>query len=157
MVRPGERIPVDGVVEGQTSVDESMITGESLPVDKMEGDEVIGATVNTTESIKFRTTKIGKDTALAQIVSLVQDAMGSKAPIARLAGVVSSYFVLTVMIISVLTFLAWFNFGPEPRVPFAVVTAVTVLVIACPCAVGLAVPMSMTGGLGKAAEHGVLI
>ena len=158
MVRPGERIPVDGVVvEGQTSIDESMITGESLPVDKTEGDEVIGATVNTTGSIKFRATKVGKDTALAQIVSLVQDAMGSKAPIARLADVVSSYFVPTVMIISVLTFLAWFNFGPTPQVPFAVVTAVTVLVIACPCAVGLAVPMSMTGGLGKAAEHGVLI
>lgn len=158
VVRPGEKIPVDGViVEGQSAVDESMVTGESLPVDKQPGDEVIGGTVNTTGSFKFRATKVGKDTALAQIVKMVQDAMGSKAPIARLADVVSSYFVPAVMIIAILTFLAWLNFGPSPAVAYAVVTAVTVLIIACPCAVGMAVPMSLVAGLGKAAEHGVLI
>jgi Cu+-exporting ATPase len=134
-----------------------MVTGESLPVDKKPGDEVIGATVNTTGSFKFTATKVGKDTALAQIVKMVQDAMGSKAPIARLVDVVSSYFVPTVMIIAILTFLVWFNFGPSPALAFAVVTAVTVLIIACPCAVGMAVPMSLVAGVGKGAEHGVLI
>ena len=158
VVRPGEKIPVDGVIEeGHSAVDESMITGESLPIDKKMGDEVIGATVNTTGSFKFRATKVGKDTALAQIVKMVQDAMGSKAPIARLVDVVASYFVPTVMIIAVLTFLIWFNFGPSPALAFGIVTAVTVLIIACPCAVGMAVPMSLVAGVGKAAEHGVLI
>ncbi|MCL6526364.1 MAG: heavy metal translocating P-type ATPase [Thermaceae bacterium] len=158
VVRPGEKIPVDGVMlEGQSAIDESMVTGESLPVDKKPGDEVIGATVNTTGAFKFEATKVGKDTALAQIVKMVQDAMGSKAPIARLVDVVSSYFVPAVMILSILTFLVWFNFGPSPALAFAVVTAVTVLIIACPCAVGMAVPMSLVAGLGKAAEHGVLI
>jgi P-type Cu+ transporter len=158
IVRPGEKIPVDGVIEeGHSAVDESMITGESLPVDKNIGDEIIGATVNSTGSFKFRATKIGKDTALAQIVKMVQDAMGSKAPIARLVDVVSGYFVPAVMIISVLAFLAWFNFGPSPAITFAVVTAVTVLIIACPCAVGMAVPLSLVAGVGKGAEHGVLI
>jgi P-type Cu+ transporter len=158
VVRPGEKIPVDGViVEGRSSLDESMITGESLPVDKAVGDEVVGATMNTTGSFKFRTTRIGKDTALAQIVKMVQDAMGSKAPIARLVDVVSGYFVPTVMILSILTFLAWFNFGPTQALAFGVVTAVTVLIIACPCAVGMAVPMSLVAGVGKGAEHGVLI
>lgn len=158
VVRPGDKIPVDGeIVEGRSAVDESMVTGESLPVDKHIGDEVIGATVNTTGSFKFRATKVGKDTALAQIVKMVQDAMGSKAPIARLVDVVSGYFVPAVMIIAVLTFLVWFNFGPSPALAFAVVTAVTVLIIACPCAVGMAVPMSLVAGVGKAAEHGVLI
>ena len=158
VVRPGEKIPVDGViVEGTSAIDESMVTGESLPVDKEVGDEVIGATVNTTGSFRFRATKVGKDTALAQIVKLVQNAMGSKAPIARLADVVSGYFVPIVMIIAIITFLAWFNFGPTPALAFAVVAAVTVLIIACPCAVGMAVPLSMVAGLGKAAEQGVLI
>jgi Cu+-exporting ATPase len=158
VVRPGEKIPVDGeIAEGSSAIDESMVTGESLPVDKQVGDEVIGATVNTTGSFKFRATKVGKDTALAQIVKLVQNAMGSKAPIARLADVVSGYFVPTVMIIAIITFLAWFNFGPAPALAFAVVAAVTVLIIACPCAVGMAVPLSMVAGLGKAAEQGVLI
>jgi Cu+-exporting ATPase len=158
VVRPGDKIPVDGeIVEGRSAVDESMVTGESLPVDKKAGDEVIGATVNTTGSFKFKAIKVGKDTALAQIVKMVQDAMGSKAPIARLVDVVSGYFVPAVMIISVLTFLVWFNFGPSPALAFAVVTAVTVLIIACPCAVGMAVPMSLVAGVGKAAEHGVLI
>jgi Cu+-exporting ATPase len=158
IVRPGDKIPVDGeIVEGRSAVDESMVTGESLPVDKVVGDEVIGATVNTTGSFKFRATKVGKDTALAQIVKLVQDAMGSKAPIARLVDVVSGYFVPTVMIISILTFMVWFTFGPSPVLAFAVVTAVTVLIIACPCAVGMAVPLSLVAGVGKGAEHGVLI
>jgi len=158
VVRPGEKIPVDGVIaEGRSAVDESMITGESLPVDKNPGDEVIGATMNTTGSFKFQATKVGKDTALAQIVKMVQDAMGSKAPIARMVDVVSSYFVPAVMILAVLTFLAWFNFGPAPALAFAVVTGVTVLIIACPCAVGMAVPMSLVAGVGKGAEHGVLI
>jgi Cu+-exporting ATPase len=158
LVRPGDRIPVDGeIVEGRSSVDESMITGESLPVDKSKGDEVIGATVNTTGSFKFRATKVGKDTALAQIVELVQSAMGSKAPIARLVDVISGYFVPLVMITAILTFLVWFNFGPMPALAYAVVTAVTVLIIACPCAVGMAVPLSLVAGVGKGAEHGVLI
>lgn len=158
VVRPGDKIPVDGeIVEGHSALDESMVTGESLPVDKKAGDEVIGATVNTTGSFKFRATKVGKDTALAQIVKMVQDAMGSKAPIARLVDVVSGYFVPTVMIIAILTFLAWFNFGPSQALAFAIVTAVTVLIIACPCAVGMAVPMSLVAGVGKGAEHGVLI
>ncbi len=158
MVRPGDKIPVDGeIVEGRSAVDESMVTGESLPVDKAVGDEVIGATVNTTGSFKFRATKVGKDTALAQIVKLVQSAMGSKAPIARLVDVISGYFVPTVMIIAILTFLAWYNFGPVPALAYAVVTAVTVLIIACPCAIGMAVPLSLVAGVGKGAEHGVLI
>lgn len=158
LVRPGDKIPVDGeIVEGRSAVDESMVTGESLPVDKTVGDDVIGATVNTTGAFKFRATKVGKDTALAQIVKLVQDAMGSKAPIARLVDVIAGYFVPTVMIIAILTFLVWFNFGPSPASAYAVVTAVTVLIIACPCAVGMAVPLSLVAGVGKGAEHGVLI
>ena len=158
VVRPGDKVPVDGIIaEGQSALDESMLTGESLPVDKKPGDEVIGATMNTTGSFKFRATKVGKDTALAQIVKMVRDAMGSKAPIARLVDVVSGYFVPAVMITSIVTFLIWFNFGPAPSLAFAVVTAVTVLIIACPCAVGMAVPMSLVAGVGKAAEHGVLI
>jgi len=158
IVRPGEKIPVDGVIiEGRSALDESMVTGESLPVDKQVGDEVIGATVNTTGSFKFRATKVGKDTALAQIVKLVQDAMGTKPPIARLVDRVSYYFVPTVMIIAVLSFMIWFTFGPSPALAFAIVTSVTVLIIACPCAIGMAVPLSLVGGVGKAAEHGVLI
>jgi Cu+-exporting ATPase len=158
VVRPGEKIPVDGeIIKGYSTVDESLVTGESLPIDKKVGDEVVGATLNTTGSFNFRATKVGKDTALAQIVKMVQDAMGSKAPIARLVDVVSSYFVPTVMIISIFTFLVWFNFGPSPALSFAIVTAVTVLIIACPCAVGMAVPMSLVAGVGKGAEHGVLI
>lgn len=158
VVRPGEKIPVDGeIVKGYSTVDESLVTGESLPIDKKVGDEVVGATLNTTGTFNFRATKVGKDTALAQVVKMVQDAMGSKAPIARLVDVVSSYFVPTVMIFSILTFLIWFNFGPSPAVSFAIVTAVTVLIIACPCAVGMAVPMSLVAGVGKGAEHGVLI
>ncbi len=158
IVRPGEKVPVDGVViEGRSSLDESMITGEPIPVEKNPGDEVIGGTINKTGAFRFRATRVGKDTALAQIVKLVQQAQGTKPPIARLADVVSGYFVPTVMIIAILAFLAWFNIGPEPRLAYALVAAVTTLVIACPCALGLATPMSVMVGVGKAAEYGVLI
>ncbi len=157
-VRPGEKVPVDGIlVEGSSAVDESMLTGESLPVSKKPGDEVIGATLNKTGAFKFRATKVGKDTALAQIVKMVQDAQNSKAPIARMADTVSGYFVPVVMILAVLTFVAWFDFGPQPQLVYALVTAVTVLIIACPCALGLATPMSLMVGIGKGAENGILI
>jgi P-type Cu+ transporter len=158
LVRPGEKVPVDGrVLEGESAVDESIVTGESVPVDKKAGDEVIGSSVNKTGAFTFRATKVGADTALARIVQMVEQAQSSKPPIGRLVDKVSSYFVPTVMILAVLTFLAWFNFGPEPVVNHAVVTMVAVLVIACPCALGLATPISLMVGVGKAAEHGVLI
>jgi Cu+-exporting ATPase len=158
LVRPGEKVPVDGViVEGSSAIDESMVTGESMPVEKREGDEVIGATINKTGSFKFEATKVGKDTALAQIVKMVQEAQGSKAPIARLVDVVAGYCVPTVMVIAVFSFVIWFNLGPSPALAFAIVAAVTVLIIACPCALGLATPMSLMVGVGKAAENGVLI
>ncbi|MFQ5436909.1 MAG: heavy metal translocating P-type ATPase, partial [Anaerolineae bacterium] len=157
-VRPGEKVPVDGViVEGSSTLDESMLTGESLPVSKKADDEVIGATLNKTGAFKFRATKVGKDTALAQIVKMVQDAQNSKAPIARLADTISGYFVPVVMILAVITFVIWFDFGPQPQLVFALVTAVTVLIIACPCALGLATPMSLMVGVGKGAENGILI
>ncbi|MCG3141696.1 MAG: Copper-transporting P-type ATPase [Anaerolineae bacterium] len=157
-VRPGEKVPVDGViVEGSSAVDESMLTGESLPVSKKQGDEVIGSTINKTGAFKFRTTKVGKDTALAQIVKMVQDAQNSKAPIARLADTVSGYFVPIVMILAVWTFVIWFVIGPQPQLVYALVTSVTVLIIACPCALGLATPMSLMVGIGKGAENGILI
>ena len=157
-VRPGEKVPVDGVIlEGNSAVDESMLTGESLPVSKQAGDEVIGATLNKTGAFKFRTTKVGKDTALAQIVKMVEDAQNSKAPIARLADTISGYFVPIVMILAVLTFVAWFNFGPQSQLVYALVTSVTVLIIACPCALGLATPLSLMVGIGKGAENGILI
>ncbi|MBI3160090.1 MAG: heavy metal translocating P-type ATPase [Chloroflexi bacterium] len=158
LVRPGEKIPVDGeIVAGSSAVDESMLTGESLPVSKGPGDEVIGATFNKTGAFRFRATKVGKDTALAQIVKMVREAQNSKAPIARLADVVSGYFVPAVMIIAILTFVVWFDFGPEPRLIFSLIAAVTVLIIACPCALGLATPMSLMVGIGKGAENGILI
>jgi Cu+-exporting ATPase len=158
LVRPGEKVPVDGrVVGGESAVDESVVTGESVPVDKRPGDHVTGASVNKTGAFTFRATKVGADTALAHIVRLVEQAQSSKPPIGRLVDKVSSYFVPSVMIVAVLTFLAWFNFGPEPAVNHAVVTMVAVLVIACPCALGLATPISLMVGVGKAAEHGVLI
>ncbi len=158
LVRPGEKVPVDGIlVEGSSAVDESMLTGESLPVSKKTGDEVIGATINKTGAFKFRATKVGKDTALAQIVKMVQDAQNSKAPIARMADTVSGYFVPVVMILAVITFIIWFDFGPQPQVIYALITAVTVLIIACPCALGLATPMSLMVGVGKGAENGILI
>ena len=158
IVRPGEKIPVDGVVvEGLSSVDESMLTGESLPVEKGPEDEVFGATINKTGSFRFRATKIGKDSALAQIIRLVQDAQGSKAPIQRLADVIASYFVPAVLVIALGTFAVWLIFGPEPAFSFALLNAVAVLIIACPCALGLATPTAIMVGTGKGAEHGVLI
>jgi Cu+-exporting ATPase len=157
-VRPGEKLPVDGVIlEGSSAVDESMITGESLPVSKKSGDEVIGATLNKTGAFQFKATKVGKDTTLAQIVKMVQDAQNSKAPIARLADTISGYFVPIVMILAILTFVIWFDLGPQPGLVYALVTAVSVLIIACPCALGLATPMSLMVGIGKGAENGILI
>src|ERR687894_364608 len=135
LVRPGEKVPVDGtILEGESAVDESVVTGESVPVDKRAGDHVIGSSVNKTGAFTFRATKVGADTALAQIVEMVQRAQNSKPPIGRLVDKISSLFVPSVMIISILTFLAWFNFGPDPAVNHAVVTMVAALVIACPCA-----------------------
>ncbi len=158
LVRPGEKVPVDGrILEGESAVDESVVTGESVPADKRPGDYVTGASVNKTGAFTFRATKVGADTALARIVRMVEEAQSSKPPIGRLVDKVSSYFVPVVMIVAVLTFLAWFNFGPEPVVNHALVTMVAVLVIACPCALGLATPISLMVGVGKAAEHGVLI
>ncbi len=158
IVRPGEQIPVDGIViEGRSSIDESMITGEPIPVEKNADDEVIGSTLNKTGVFKFYASRVGKDTALAQIVKLVQQAQGTRPPIARLADVVSGYFVPAVLIIAIAAFLVWFNLGPDPRLTFALVAAVTTLIIACPCALGLATPMSVMVGVGKSAEHGVLI
>ena len=158
-VRPGEKVPVDGaIVEGRSTLDESMLTGESIPVGKGPGDEVIGATINTTGSFVFRATKVGEDTTLAQIVRLVEDAQGSKAPMQRLADTVSGYFVPIVLVISLLTFLGWYFFGPEANsTTLAITTAIAVLVIACPCALGLAAPTAIMVGTGKAAENGVLI
>ena len=158
LVRPGEKIPVDGeVLDGASAVDESMITGESIPVEKHAGDEVIGATLNKTGSFRFRATKVGKDTALASIIRMVQDAQGSKAPIQRVVDAVAGYFVPAVMILAVLAFVAWYDFGPDPRIVYATIVLVTTLIIACPCALGLATPTSLTVGIGKGAEHGILI
>jgi Cu+-exporting ATPase len=157
-VKPGEKIPVDGVVlEGHTSIDESMLTGEPMPAEKAEEDEVVAGTLNKSGMILFRATRVGKDTALAQIINMVKRAQNSKPPIGRLADVISAFFVPVVMITSVLSALAWLNFGPEPAIAFAIVSATTVLIIACPCALGLATPMSVMVGVGKAAEAGVLI
>jgi Cu+-exporting ATPase len=158
VVRPGEKVPVDGVVtDGSSSIDESMITGESIPVEKGEGDEVIGATLNKTGSFTFEATKVGKDTALANIIRMVQDAQGSKAPIQRVVDQVAAYFVPTVMILGILAFMVWYNVGPDPRIVYAFIVLVTTLIIACPCALGLATPTSLTVGIGKGAENGILI
>lgn len=156
LVRPGEKIPVDGeVVGGSSTVDESMVTGESLPVQKQVGDEVIGATLNKTGSFQFRATRIGKDTFLAQIVKLVQQAQGSKAPIQRLADRVTAWFVPVVIAIALLTFILWFNL--TGNITMALITTVGVLIIACPCALGLATPTSIMVGTGKGAENGILV
>lgn len=157
-VRPGEKVPVDGVVQdGRSTLDESMLTGESLPVEKGPGDEVIGATLNRTGSFVFRATKVGRDTALAQIVRLVEEAQGSKAPIQRLADTIAGYFVPAVLALAALTFVGWLILGPEPRLTLALQAAIAVLIIACPCALGLATPTAIMVGTGKAAEYGVLI
>jgi P-type Cu+ transporter len=157
-VRPGEKISVDGdVVEGHTSVDESMLTGEPMPVEKTEGGQVVAGTINKSGSIVFKATRIGKDTALAQIINMVKRAQNSKPPIGRLADVISAYFVPVVMIVAVMSAMVWLNFGPSPAIAYAIVSATTVLIIACPCALGLATPMSVMVGVGKAAEAGVLI
>ncbi len=158
VVRPGEKIPVDGeVVDGQSSIDESMVTGEPIPATKRLGDAVIGATINRTGAFRFRATRVGRDTMLAQIIKLVQQAQGSKAPIQRLADAVSSYFVPAVIGIAIWSFVAWFVFGPQPVLTSALVAAVTVLIIACPCTLGLATPLSVMVGTGKGAEQGILI
>ena len=157
-IRPGDKIPVDGVVvDGSTNIDESMLTGEPIPVAKQVGDTLATGTRNKTGSILFKATRVGKDTALAQIIDMVKHAQNSKPPIGRLADVISAYFVPAIMIIAIISALAWLNFGPAPTVAFAVVSATTVLIIACPCALGLATPMSVMVGVGKAAEAGVLI
>jgi Cu+-exporting ATPase len=158
VVRPGEKIPVDGIVrEGYSSVDESMVTGESLPVEKKVGDIAMGATLNRTGTFKFETTKVGKDTVLAQIIRLVQEAQGSKPPIARMVDVVASYFVPVVILIAMITFIVWYVWGPSPALTYAFLNFIAVLIIACPCALGLATPTSIMVGTGKGAENGILI
>lgn len=157
-VRPGEKIPVDGkVTEGRSTIDESMLTGESLPVSRQPGDTVFGATLNKTGAFRFAATHVGKDTALQQIVSMVKRAQGAKAPIQRLADSIAAYFVPVVLVIAIWAFVAWYLFGPEPRITWAMTAFVTVLIIACPCALGLATPTAVMVGTGKGAERGVLI
>lgn len=157
-VRPGEKIPVDGIiVSGQSAVDESMITGESLPLDKKVGDRVIGATINKTGSFNFQASKVGTDTMLAQIIKLVAQAQGSKAPIQRLADLIAAYFVPIVLVLALLTFIIWFIFGPEPVLTRALLNMVAVLIIACPCAMGLATPTAIMVATGRAAQNGILI
>ncbi len=158
VVRPGERLPVDGtVIEGASAVDESMLTGESMPVDKTEGSPVYGATLNSTGAFTYRATSVGQDAVLAQIVRLVEEAQGSKAPVQRLADTVSSYFVPTVIGIAALVFLVWLAFGPDPSYANAMLAAVAVLIIACPCAMGLATPTAIMVGTGKGASLGILV
>jgi len=157
-IRPGEKIPVDGtIIKGQSTVDESMLTGEPMPVTKNVEDEVVAGTINKTGSFIFTSTRIGKDTALSQIIDMVRKAQSSKPAIGKLVDKVASVFVPVVLIIAVITFLFWFNFGPAPSFTYALVSAVTVLIIACPCALGLATPISIMVGVGKAAESGILI
>ena len=157
-VRPGEKIPVDGVIEeGESSIDESMITGESIPVDKAKGDTVVGATINKSGTFTYKATKVGQETMLAQIIKLVEEAQGSKAPIQRIADIISSYFVPIVIMLAFLTFGIWYIFGPSPALLFALLNTVAVLIIACPCAMGLATPTAIMVGTGKGAGHGILI
>ncbi len=157
-VRPGEKVPVDGVVlDGATSIDESMVTGEPIPVEKSKGSKVTAGTVNTTGSIVTQAQRVGSETLLAQIVRMVSEAQRTRAPIQRLVDVVSAYFVVAVLVVAAVTFLAWASFGPEPRMAYAIVNAVSVLIIACPCALGLATPMSIMVGVGRGATEGILI
>ena len=156
LVKPGEKIPVDGeIVKGRTSIDESMLTGESIPVEKNVGSKVVGASINKNGTIQFRAEKVGKDTVLAQIIKLVEDAQGSKAPIAKMADIISGYFVPIVIAIAIIAGLAWYLTGQS--VVFSLTIFISVLVIACPCALGLATPTAIMVGTGKGAEHGVLI
>ncbi|HCR11239.1 MAG TPA: cation-transporting ATPase PacS [Candidatus Pacebacteria bacterium] len=158
LVKPGEKIPVDGVIaKGATSIDESMVTGESLPVEKGEGSKVIGATINQSGAFEMTAEKVGAETMLAQIIELVKEAQGSRAPIQKLVDIISSYFVPIVIMLAILTFLLWFNFGPEPQFVRALISLIAVLIIACPCALGLATPTSIMVGTGKGAENGILI
>ncbi|EQB63975.1 MAG: hypothetical protein RBG1_1C00001G1554 [candidate division Zixibacteria bacterium RBG-1] len=158
LVRPGEKIPVDGeIIEGYSAIDESMVTGESLPVEKKVGDQVIGGTINKNRVFKFKATKVGNQTFLAQVIKLVQEAQGSKAAIQRLADKIAGIFVPIVIVIAILTFIVWYFWGPEPQLNFALLTFVAVLIIACPCALGLATPTAIMVGTGKGAELGVLI
>lgn len=158
LVRPGEKIPVDGVIiEGSSAVDESMVSGESMPVDKKIGDEVIGATINKTGAFKFRATKVGKETFLAQVVKLIEEAQASKAPIQKLADKITGYFVPIVLGIAILSFIIWLIWGPEPSLSFALINAVAVLVVACPCALGLATPTAIMVGTGKGAMRGIIV
>lgn len=158
IVRPGERIPVDGeIIKGKSSLDESMLTGESLPVEKEAGDEVIGATINKSGSFTFRATKVGKDTTLSQIIRMVNEAQGSKAPIQRIVDVIAAYFVPAVVFIALLSFIVWYFVGPEPSFIFALTSFIAVLIIACPCALGLATPTAIMVGAEKGAENGILI
>ncbi|UCE65015.1 MAG: copper-translocating P-type ATPase [Candidatus Zixiibacteriota bacterium] len=158
IVRPGEKIPVDGeIIDGFSAIDESMLTGESIPVDKKAGDKIIGATINKTGSFKFKATRIGKDTALAQIIQMVKQAQGSKAPVQRLADRIAGIFVPIVIGIAVITFIIWFFAGPEPALTIALLNFVSVMIIACPCALGLATPTAVMVGTGLGAEHGILI
>ncbi|MCX5992908.1 MAG: copper-translocating P-type ATPase, partial [Chloroflexi bacterium] len=158
LVKPGEKVPVDGIVsEGYSSVDESMLTGESMPVEKKAGDGVTGATLNMTGSFRFRATRVGRDTVLAQIIRLVDEAQGSKAPIQRLADMIAGYFVPAVIAIAIITFFIWLIVGPQPSFTYALLNFVAVLIIACPCALGLATPTAIIVGTGKGAEYGILI
>ena len=158
IVRPGEKIPVDGVVlEGHSAVDEALVTGESMPVDKQAGDPVIGATINKTGSFRFEATQVGRDTVLARIVRMVQEAQGSRPPIARLADLIAAWFVPGVILIALATFAVWLLFGPEPALTYALLNFVAVMIIACPCALGLATPTSIMVGTGRGAESGILI
>ena len=158
LVKQGEKIPVDGIIfEGASSIDQSMVTGESLPVDKKEGDKVIGATINKSELFKMKATKIGNDTFLSQIVKIVEEAQASKAPIQKLADKITGVFVPIVIAIAIITFILWMIFGPAPRFVYALINAVAVLVVACPCALGLATPIAVITGTGKGAENGIII
>ena len=158
LIRPGEQIPVDGIVQaGSSAVDESMLTGESLPVEKQPGDTVTGATINTTGALTVLATKVGKETALARIIDLVRQAQGSKAPIQRLADRIAAYFVPVIIATAVVTFCLWLVLGPDPSLTFALMTFVAVLIIACPCSLGLATPTAIMVGTGRGADHGVLI